>query len=205
MSRSSPSVGRIAAILGFIASHPEQEFGMTDLVRALKISRATCHSLLVGLVEVGYLYRTAEKTYVLGPTLLSLASVAADNFSPMQVAQPEMRLLADEFDVVCSACYLDEYTVEVRERAASITFVGHSISRGSRMKVRVPYAAVFLAWREQQAIDTWLDGYLPEISQQQRDLQLASIAFARKYGFVLFAGDPDWNEKLSAQQWLSGR
>jgi DNA-binding IclR family transcriptional regulator len=55
MSRSSPGVMRVAAILNFIADHPGQAFAMTDLVRALKLSRATCHALLTGLVEVGYL------------------------------------------------------------------------------------------------------------------------------------------------------
>ena len=69
MSRSSPGVRRVAAILNFIADHPGQAFALTDLVRALKLSRATCHALLTGLVDVGYLFRTSDKTYVLGPAL----------------------------------------------------------------------------------------------------------------------------------------
>eukprot|EP00456_Euglypha_rotunda_P003034 TRINITY_DN105420_c0_g2_i1.p2 TRINITY_DN105420_c0_g2~~TRINITY_DN105420_c0_g2_i1.p2 ORF type:complete len:111 (-),score=19.28 TRINITY_DN105420_c0_g2_i1:10-342(-) len=57
MARSSPGVKRIVSILNFFADHPEQAFTLTDLVRALKLSRATCHALLTGLVESGYLYR----------------------------------------------------------------------------------------------------------------------------------------------------
>ena len=54
MTRTSPGVKRIAAILDFLADHPTQSFALTDLVRALKLSRATAHALLTGLVEVGW-------------------------------------------------------------------------------------------------------------------------------------------------------
>src|ERR1700744_3126443 len=105
MSRSSPGVRRVAAILNFIADHPGQAFALTDLVRALKLSRATCHALLTGLVDVGYLYRTSDKNYMLGPSLASIGRIALQHASPLQVAQPEMRALADEFDVFCAAYF----------------------------------------------------------------------------------------------------
>src|ERR1700712_3101139 len=102
MARSSPGVRRIVSILNFFADHPTQTFTLTDLVRALKLSRATCHALLTGLVDAGYLYRTHDKSYVMGPALVSIGRIAQENMSPLQVAQPEMRSLADEFDAICS-------------------------------------------------------------------------------------------------------
>ena len=72
MTRSSPGVHRVVAILNFFADHPGQAFTLTDLVRALKLSRATCHALLVGLVECGYLYRASDKSYILGPAPMAL-------------------------------------------------------------------------------------------------------------------------------------
>lgn len=72
MQRTSPSVGRIAGVLGFVAERPGQACTLTDLVRSLQMSRATCHALLTALVEVGYLQRTREKAYVLGPTLIGI-------------------------------------------------------------------------------------------------------------------------------------
>src|SRR3546814_12729356 len=69
MARTSPGVQRIVSILNFFADHPEQSFTLTDLVRALKLSRATCHALLTGLVEAGYLDRSHDKSFVLGATL----------------------------------------------------------------------------------------------------------------------------------------
>src|SRR3546814_10662225 len=107
MARTSPGVQRIVSILNFFADHPEQSFTLTDLVRALKLSRATCHALLTGLVEAGYLYRSHDKSYVLGPTLDAIGRIADPHSSPLQITQPEMRALADEFDAVCSAFFRD--------------------------------------------------------------------------------------------------
>src|ERR1700740_1652704 len=90
MARSSPGVRRVAAILNFIADHPGQAFTLTDLIRALKFSRATCHALLTGLVEVVYLYRASDKQYVLGPALVAIGRNAVEHASPVQIVQPEM-------------------------------------------------------------------------------------------------------------------
>ena len=145
MSRSSPGVKRVAAILNFIADHPGQAFALTDLVRALKLSRATCHALLTGLVDVGYLYRTSDKAYVLGPALAAIGRTAAQHFSPLQVAQPEMRKLADEFNVLCGAYFLDDSVVHLRDRAASASHVGYPVPLGARFKLHEALAPVFFA------------------------------------------------------------
>lgn len=133
MSQSSPCVRRLAAILNFIADHPGQAFGMTDLVRALKLSRSTCHALLTGLVDVGYLYRTGDKTYVLGPALAAVGRTAADHFSLLQVAEPEMRSIADDFDVVCGAYFLEGDIMHLRARTTSASHVGYPVPLGTRM------------------------------------------------------------------------
>src|ERR1700756_2891460 len=114
MARSSPAVRRIASILDFVADHPGQSFTLTDLVRALRLSRATCHGLLTGLVEAGYLYRANDKSYVLGPALAAIGEVAKEHFSPLQIAQSEIRALADEFGVTCMASFRENLDVIVR-------------------------------------------------------------------------------------------
>lgn len=189
MSRSSPGVMRVAAILNFIADHPGQAFALTDLVRALKLSRATCHALLTGLVDVGYLYRTSDKTYVLGPALAALGRTAAEHFSPLQVAQPEMRSLADEFDVVCAAYFLEGDMIHLRDRAASLSHVGYPVPLGTRMKLRSPQAVAYFAWSPREA-EAWLDAAEPKPSPERRELMFASMAFAREHGFVVLLRKP---------------
>jgi DNA-binding IclR family transcriptional regulator len=72
MQRSSACVSRVARILDFVAGRHGRACTLTDLVRALQISHATCHALLNALIEVGYLHRTRERTYVLGPSLIGI-------------------------------------------------------------------------------------------------------------------------------------
>lgn len=189
MSRSSPGVLRVAAILNFIADHPGQAFALTDLVRALKLSRATCHALLTGLVDVGYLYRTSDKSYVLGPALAAIGRTAAEHFSPLQIAQPEMRRLADDFDIVCGAYFLEGDTMHLRDRAASASHVGYPVPLGTRLPMHWTQAIAFFA-RAPKDAETWL-----ERSQSKPDeIQLAEMRegmeFVRKRGFVPLVRKP---------------
>ena len=189
MSRSSPGVRRVAAILNFIADHPGQAFALTDLVRALKLSRATCHALLTGLVDVGYLYRTSDKTYVLGPALAAIGRTAAEHFSPLQVAQPEMRTLADEFDVVVGAYFLEGDMLHLRDRAASVSHVGYPIPLGTRMKLRSVQAVVFFAWAQKDA-EAWLQTASPRPTEERQKLMFEAMDFARENGFVALNRKP---------------
>lgn len=166
-----------------MADHPGQSFALTDLVRALKLSRATCHALLTGLVEVGYLYRTSDKSYVLGPALAQICRAVTDHFSPLQVAQPEMRTLADDFDVVCTAFFLEDNVIHVRERAASVSHVGVSVPLGTRIKLRPSSAPIFYAWSPREEVEAWLKS--TRATPEQRDMLDRGIEFARRNGFVI--------------------
>src|SRR5580693_418785 len=177
MARSSPGVLRVASILNFIADHPDQAFTLTDLVKALKLSRATCHALLTGLVEVGYLYRASDKNYILGPALASIGRVAALHTSPLQVAQPEMRALADEFDTICACFFRDGDDIVVRDRAASVSHVGWSVPVGTRLKLRPPFAAIFYAWAPRSEAEAWLDAYQPPPTPAHRIEMFKGMAF----------------------------
>lgn len=190
MARSSPGVLRVASILNFIADHPDQSFTLTDLVKALKLSRATCHALLTGLVEVGYLYRASDKNYILGPALASIGRVAAKHTSPLQVAQPEMRALADEFDTICACFFRDGDDIVVRERASSVSHVGWSVPAGTRLKLRPPFAAIFYAWSPPSAAEAWLDAYQPPPTADHRAEMLKGMAFAQQHGYQAMIRNP---------------
>lgn len=188
--RSSPGVRRIVAILNFFASHPGQSFTLTDLVRALKLSRATCHSLLAGLVDSGYLYRTRDKSYVIGPTLVSIGRIAKEHLSPLQVAQPEMRALSDEFDAICSAVFREGHDVVVRARATAVSHLGWSSPQGARLKLRTPFSATYFAWSPKAEADAWLAEADPAPTAEQRAAMFEAMAFAREHGYCFFVRNP---------------
>jgi DNA-binding IclR family transcriptional regulator len=189
MTRSSPGVRRVAAILNFMASHPGQAFALSDIVRALKLSRATCHALLTGLVEVGYLYRATDKSYVLGPSLAAIGRAAAEHSSPLQIAQPEMRQLADAFDVVCGAYFLEGDTLHLRDRAASLSHVGYPVPLGTRMPLRSTQASAFFAHNPNDA-EAWLKRTNVAPSPERHELMLAAMEFVRAHGFSVLVRKP---------------
>lgn len=183
MGRSSPGIRRMVAILDFFADHPGQSFTLADLVRALKLSRSTCHSQLAGLVSSGYLYRTHDKSYVIGPRLVAIGRVANEQFSPLQVAQPEMRALADEFDAVCLALFREGDEVVVRARQASLSQLGGIIPNGARIRAWPPIAAIYYAWRSPAEAESWLEQISRPPSPELRAAMRAGTAFAREHGF----------------------
>ncbi|MET0365578.1 MAG: MarR family transcriptional regulator [Sphingobium sp.] len=183
MSRSSPGVGRVVSIINFIADHPGQSFTLTDIVRALRLSRATCHALLGGLVEAGYLFRASDKSYVLGPALIAMGETAKAHFSATQVAQPEMRLLADRYDAICALCALEGGDAVIVERASAYSHVGNATVRGARLPLLAQFASVFFTWTTMTEVNAWLDALAPAPRQDQRDALFEGIDILRARGF----------------------
>jgi len=184
MTRQSPAVGRIVSILNFFVEHPQQAFTLTQIVKSLRLSRATCHALLVGLVEAGYLYRRPDKSYVLGPALISLAVNAQQHFSPLAVARQEMRMLADELDVVSAALFAEGDEVVVRERASSLTHLGWVIPAGQRYPMH-PWGGFFLMPMADAEVEEEITKISPPLSDEARDGVRNQVKFARRYGFIV--------------------
>jgi DNA-binding IclR family transcriptional regulator len=195
----------MVAILDFFADHPDQSFTLTDLVRALRLSRATCHALLAGLVDSGYLYRTHDKSYVIGPRLVAIGRIADQHYSPLQVAQPEMRALADEFGAICSAFCRERDEVIVRARAASISQLGFSIAQGARLKLRPPFGAVYFAWSLPAQTQAWIDALDPPPTPEQREQMSKGIAFARQHGYLFGVRNPSVALEDSPEQVFRGQ
>lgn len=188
MTSSSPSVTRVVAILNFLADHPERSFNLTELVRALKISRATCHSVLLGLVEAGYVYRTADKTYSLGNALARIAAVASSSGSRLQAASSEMRKLSDDLDVICALIVREGNHAVVRDRAISRSHIGWNIPvLGSRMALDLPLGGAFYAWGNKHDIDRWFNSADKPLEESTKAelLQRLEIAHKRGYSFNL--------------------
>ena len=203
MSRSSPGVWRVAAILNFIADHPGQAFALTDLVRALKLSRATCHALLTGLVDVGYLSRTSDKTYVLGPALAAIGRTAAQHASPLQIAKPEMHALADAYDVVCGVYSLEGDEMLLRDRAASASHAAYPVAIGTRMKLRSAQAVVYYAWSPGDA-ETWLNRATPRPAPGREAQMFRNMEFARAHHFIVHVRNPGVVSGGPAPNYLQG-
>jgi DNA-binding IclR family transcriptional regulator len=184
-TKPSPSVTRAIRVLNFLAEHPQQSFNLTELQRKLKLSRTTCHAVLLALLEAGYVHRGADKAYVLGPVLAEVGRAAAASLSPLQIAQPEMRRLADQYDAICSAVFVEGDEMVVRDRASSAAHLGFLAPRGVRLPLEAPAAAIQFAWSPRAQLEAWLKRLSPRLTEAQRQEVEDELSFVRTNGFAI--------------------
>ena len=155
MSRSSPAAARAVAVLNLVVQHPTRAFTLTDLVRSLQLSRATCHAVLVTLVEAGYLYRLANKSYVIGPALIAAGRIAREHFSPLELAREEMRGLSDKYRVMCSAFAVEGDEIELRDLVGGTSHMRWLTQVGHRSPLNSRWNGLIYAWDSDETIRRW--------------------------------------------------
>jgi DNA-binding IclR family transcriptional regulator len=154
-SRASPPTARVAAVLDFLARHPQQGFGLSELARRVDLSKPTCLGIVTTLVDAGYLLRDArDKTYRLGPRLIALGHAAQESVRVNPAAREELRRLSIAFDTTAALAAV------VDDRITLLELVG---PRGADVGVRAgqsypfapPVGLMFVLW-DDDALRRWL-------------------------------------------------
>lgn len=183
MSRRTPAVDRTVALMSFLAAHPDEAFSLTELARELDINKATTHSMVSTLLELGWLLRDARKQYRLGPGLVAIAGVAANRHQmAVNVARNHMRSLAGDLGLRCIASGIVGGEIVVLAGEGTVP-AGVVADVGLRTPLELPEGALFLAWTDEATIDKWLHGNSPneQVAQGYRD----ALAQVRRHGFAL--------------------
>jgi DNA-binding IclR family transcriptional regulator len=153
--RASPPTERVVAVLDFLARHPHDRFGLSELARRLELSKPTCLGILATLVESDYLLRDArDKTYRLGPKLISLGHTAQESMRVSPTAREELRRLSMAFDTTAAL------SAVIDDRITLLELVGPpSADVGVRVGQSYPFAPpvglMFVLW-DDEALRNWL-------------------------------------------------
>lgn len=78
-------------------THDRPEWGLSELARQLKLSKAIVHRIVATLEDQRFLARK-DGRYALGPAILDLSSVLLNSIDLREVARPVMKRLADQTD-----------------------------------------------------------------------------------------------------------
>lgn len=183
MARPAPSVERVISVLNFFAEHGDEGFTLTDVIRSLRLNRATCHSLLNTLAEAGYLYRNSAKEYRLGPALAAIGRIADQSFMPVTVARDEMRRLADEHDLICTAATRVGHEMTFLERAVSRSKLGAAGGYAKRYTIAPPGGSSFIAWAPPPEIDEWIASFAPALGPAGAQAARERLARIRSLGY----------------------
>jgi DNA-binding IclR family transcriptional regulator len=146
----------VVAILDFLAKHPQDRFGLSELSRRLNLAKPTCLGIVTTLTESGYLVRdAADKTYRLGPSLITLGHLAQESLRVNPAARAELTRLSKSFETTAALAAV------VDDRITLLELVGPP---GSDVGVRVgesypfapPVGLMFVLW-DDDALRSWLD------------------------------------------------
>ena len=154
-ARSSPPTQRVVAILDFMAEHPHDRFGLSELARHVGLAKPTCLGIVTTLTESGYLVRDSrDKTYRLGPSLIALGHIAQESMRVSPAAREELRRLSGTFSTTAALAAV------VDDRITLLELVGPP---GADVGVRVgqsypfapPVGLMFVLW-DDDALRDWL-------------------------------------------------
>ncbi len=183
-ARSSPPTQRVVAILDFMAEHPHDRFGLSELARHVGLAKPTCLGIVTTLTESGYLVRDArDKTYRLGPSLIALGHIAQESMRVSPAAREELRRLSGTFNTTAALAAV------VDDRITLLELVGPP---GADVGVRVgqsypfapPVGLMFVLW-DDDALRDWL-GRAPTIPLRTDTQRLDRvIAECRTSGYLV--------------------
>jgi DNA-binding IclR family transcriptional regulator len=153
--RASPPTTRVVTVLEFLARHPHDRFGLSELARRAGVSKPTCLGIVTTLAASGYLVRDAQdKTYRLGPALITLGHKAQESLRVSPAARDELGRLSAEYDTTAAL------SAVIDDRITLLELVGPP---GALVGVRVgqsypfapPVGLMFVLW-DDEALRDWL-------------------------------------------------
>ena len=153
--RTSPPTERVVAVLDFLARHPHDRFGLSELSRRLGLSKPTCLGILTALTEADYLVRDGrDKTYRLGPALISLGHTAQESMRVDPAAREELRRLSSAHGTTAAL------SAVIDDRITLLELVGPPAADvGVRVGQSYPFAPpvglMFVLW-DDEALQDWL-------------------------------------------------
>ena len=153
--RTSPPTHRVIAVLDFLARHPHDRFGLSDLARRLELSKPTCLGIVTTLTESGYLVRDArDKTYGLGPALITLGHTAQEAMRVNPAARDELRSLSAAHNTIAALSAVVDDRITLLELVAP-PGVNPGVRVGQSYPFAPPVGLMFVLW-DDEALEDWL-------------------------------------------------
>ncbi|MEX7470869.1 IclR family transcriptional regulator [Mycobacterium adipatum] len=157
--RASPPTERVVAVLEFLARHPHDRFGLSELSRRVDLSKPTCLGILTTLTEAGYLVRDAgetsrDKTYRLGPALITLGHIAQESLRVSPAARDELRRLSETFGATAALSGVVDDRITLLDLVAP-PGTPATVRVGQSYPFAPPVGLMFVLW-DDRAVREWL-------------------------------------------------
>ena len=142
-------------VLDYLAGRPDERFGVSDLARRLELSKPTCLGIVTSLTDAGYLVRDpGDKTYRLGPSLITLGHKAQESMRVSPAAREELRRLSARFGVTAALSGVIDDRITLLDLVAP-TGARPGVEVGQSYPFAPPVGLMFVLW-DDEAERNWL-------------------------------------------------
>jgi DNA-binding IclR family transcriptional regulator len=153
--RASPPTDRVVRILDYLSGRPTERFGLSDLARRVGLSKPTCLGIVTSLADAGYLVRDADdKTYRLGPSLITLGHKAQESMRVSPAAREELGRLSARFGVTAALSGVIDDRITLLDLVAPAG-ARPGVEVGQSYPFAPPVGLMFVLWDE-EAERNWL-------------------------------------------------
>ncbi|MGE2722094.1 IclR family transcriptional regulator [Mycolicibacterium celeriflavum] len=153
--RASPPTERVVRVLDYLAENPGQRFGVSELARRLGLSKPTCLGIVTTLSDAGYLVRDpTDKTYRLGPSLITLGHRAQESLRVSPAAREALRRLSSRFGVTAALSAVVDDRITLLD-IVSPPGVRPGVEVGQSYPFAPPVGLMFVLWDDEAERD-WL-------------------------------------------------
>jgi DNA-binding IclR family transcriptional regulator len=130
--RPVPAVDKAARVLRALAAGG-RPMGISELARALKVSKGTLRDVLLTLAHFGFVVRDSDTRFRLGPELRTLADASAPDLRSL--AQPYLAALMESFGETAILGLVVDDTLEIAGRAEPASDLHMTAPLGRRLPV----------------------------------------------------------------------
>ncbi|MGE3064856.1 MAG: IclR family transcriptional regulator [Hyphomicrobiaceae bacterium] len=184
----SQSILRAMSVLRFVASGREEGRRLSEVAQALNLNVATAHRLLGTLVYLGFLvHRSANKSYRVGPELISLAAIAHAQFAFRELFHGPMRQIAEATgDTVLLQVRSGDETVCISRASGSMVFATVVMDVGKRLPLGIGASGLaMLAYMDEDECEEVLERCRPAYEDLGLSVETirASVRKSRALGY----------------------
>jgi DNA-binding IclR family transcriptional regulator len=155
-SRRSPPTQRVVALLEHVAARPDERFGLSELSRALGISKPTCLGIVTTLTDSGWLScDPRSRAYGVGPALVAAGRLARRTVPGADVAERHLAELAARYAAPCTASAVIGGEIVVLSSTRPDGRSARAMA-GTRYPFAPPIGLMYVLWDAHGAFERWL-------------------------------------------------
>jgi DNA-binding IclR family transcriptional regulator len=193
----SPPTGRVIDVLAALADSPGQT--SAELAKSCGISTSTCALVLAELERRTWVTRRDDRRYTLGSGLFGLVHGLRAQFPLLDRGRDALTFLHHTLGAGCSMSKIGEMHLTTVDAVGHGTESEHAV--GQRFPIGPPFGLVAMAWRDDDAVDAWLQRVTPRLTRA--DIAALRLVLAqirdRGYGAWRFdAAHASLHDRLAA-------